>query len=353
MTSRRGFLAGLAALSLPLPSWADAGSPDLLAAAKMGEGYQLHGLSASGQTIFRLPLPARGHAAAAHPSRPLAVAFARRPGTFAVVIDCATGAETHRLTPPDGRQFNGHGVFSAGGETLFTSEVVAATSEGRIGVWRGADFARLGEFASGGIGPHDLKRLADGSLIVANGGIQTDPTDRTKLNIPDMRPNLSHLSADGTLLARTELPEALRQNSIRHLAHSQDGSVAFAMQWEGDPAMIVPLLGRWTPRHDAILATTPEAELARMKGYAGSIAMTADGTTAITSPKGGVILLHAADGTHLATHARADICGVSAVANGFIATDGGGALWACDRAGLTLLSTGGPAWDNHLVPAGV
>ncbi|WP_431297678.1 DUF1513 domain-containing protein [Tabrizicola sp. BL-A-41-H6] len=353
MTSRRGFLAGLAALAMPLPSWADAGSPDLLAAAKVSDGYQLYGLSAAGQTIFALPLPARGHAAAAHPTRPLAVAFARRPGTFAVVIDCATGAETHRLTPPEGRQFNGHGAFSAGGETLFTSEVVAATSEGRIGIWRSVDFTRIGEFSSGGIGPHDLKRLADGSLIVANGGIRTDPTDRTKLNVPDMRPALAHLSADGTLLATGVLPDALHQNSIRHLALSADGSVAFAVQWEGDPAITVPLLGYWTPGQTPRLAATPEAELARMKGYAGSIAMLADGTTAITSPRGGVVLIHAADGTHLASHTRADICGVSAHASGFIATDGGGALWACDQAGLTLLAQGGPAWDNHLVAVSV
>ena len=90
MTTRRSFLAGLlAAASAPSLSWADAGSPAYLAAAKEPSGtYALFGLAASGQDVFRIALPDRGHAAAAHPPAPEAVAFARRPGTFALVIDC-------------------------------------------------------------------------------------------------------------------------------------------------------------------------------------------------------------------------------------------------------------------------
>ena len=87
------------------------------------------------ESLFQLPLPGRGHAAAVHPSRPEAIAFARRPGTFALVINCATGEVTHRLTPPDGMQFNGHGAFSLDSALLMTSEVVAESSEGRIGLW--------------------------------------------------------------------------------------------------------------------------------------------------------------------------------------------------------------------------
>ncbi|MDT8853606.1 DUF1513 domain-containing protein [Paracoccaceae bacterium Fryx2] len=351
MTSRRAFLAGFAALALPFPTWADAGSPAFLAAAREGDGYRLHGLSAAGESLFSLPLPARGHAAAAHPDRPLAVAFARRPGTFALVIDCAGGTAGHRLTPPEGRQFNGHGVFSAGGEVLYTSEVVAETSQGRIGLWETAGFTRIGEWASGGIGPHDLKRLADGSLIVANGGIATDPGDRSKLNLPDMRPNLTRLSATGTVLDQAELPPGLHRNSIRHLALGPDGRIAFAMQWEGDPAEPVPLLGLWTPGHPALLCPARPAEALRMRGYAGSVAMTPAGEMAITSPRGGVVMLFGRDGAPLATHSRADICGVAADASGqLVASDGLGSLWRVGTEGLTLLTSRASAWDNHLVP---
>lgn len=86
-----------------------------------------------------------------------------------------------------------------------------------------------------------------------------------------------------------------------------------------------------------------------MRGYAGSIAMTAGGLIAATSPKGAVVMLHAADGAHLATHARADICGVAPSGPAFLLTDGSGAMWSGDAGGLKLLSQGGPAWNNHLV----
>ena len=108
---------GSASLGLvPAIGWAAAGAPDYLAAAGLPDGgYCLLGLTAAGGECFRLPLPDRGHAAAAHPERPEAVAFARRPGTFALVIDCAEGREVARLHSPEGRHFFGHGAFTPDG----------------------------------------------------------------------------------------------------------------------------------------------------------------------------------------------------------------------------------------------
>lgn len=353
MATRRGFLAGLAALTLPVPSWADVGSPRFLAAGKQDGRFVLHGLSATGESTFSIDLPGRGHAACAHPGRPLAVAFARRPGIFAVALDCLTGEVIARLVPPEGRQFNGHGVFSADGAVLFTSEVVAETSEGSIGIWRFPDFRRIGECASGGIGPHDMKRLPDGRLVIANGGIRTDPQDRTKLNLDSMRPNLTVLSVEGSIEAQAELPADLWQNSIRHLAVNAAGTVAFAMQWEGDPSEPVPQLGLWTPGKSELRTCLPDAAgTFRMKGYAGSIAMTDHGLIALTSPRGGVVMIHDAEGRHLATHARADICGIASDDDGFLASDGSGALWSCTTQGIVLLRRAGPQWDNHLIALG-
>lgn len=291
MATRRGLIAGLAALALPRLSWADAGSPAFLAAARTGaEAYVLCGLGPDGQELFRLDLPARGHAAAAHPWRPEAVAFARRPGTYALVIDCARGEVAARLTPPEGRQFNGHGAFSADGAVLYTSEVVAEGSAGRLGLWDTAGWRRIGEVETGGIGPHDVKRLADGGLVVANGGIQTDPGDRTKLNVETMAPSLAYLSGDGALLETVSLPPEMHQASIRHLALAPDGTVAFAMQWEGDPAVPVPLLGLHRRGAVPVLASDPEPVFFRMKGYAGSIALDpATGQVALTSAPGGAV----------------------------------------------------------------
>lgn len=351
MTTRRGFLAGLAVLALPQPGWADIGAPAYLAAARQGQGFWLHGLSAAGESLFALPLPARGHAAAAHPHRPLAVAFARRPGTYALVIDCALGRETARLHPPEGRQFNGHGTFSPDGTVLYTSEVVAEGSAGRIGIWDAADFRRIGEWHSGGLGPHDLKLMARG-VVVANGGIETDPNDRRKLNIDRMRPNLSLIGWDGSLVEQAELPAGLRQDSIRHLALGRAGEVAFAMQWEGDPAEEVPLLGLWRPGDAPVLCPAPDGQGARMQGYAGSIAWSG-AQIAITSPKGGVAMIFTAAGAYLETIERADICGIAAAQGaGFLASDGAGALLRLSDKGAQRLTQQALSWDNHLVALG-
>ncbi|MCX7286539.1 MAG: DUF1513 domain-containing protein [Rhodobacterales bacterium] len=346
---RRTFLASFAAACAPSISWSDVGRPALLAAGKRGEDFFLHGLDALGQSLFQIALPGRGHAAAAHPTRAEAVAFARRPGTFALVIDCGTGGVRHRLTPPKGQQFNGHGAFSADGSLLMTSEVVAEGSEGRIGLWDTQDYRRVTDWPSHGIGPHDIRLLPDGRLAVANGGIQTDPVDRTKLNLESMRPNLALLSADGSLVDQIELPD-LAQNSIRHLALTGT-SIAFAMQWEGDPDDAVPLLGLWTPGSAPRLCEASPAEAFTMQGYAGSLAAT-DTRIVITSPKGGAAMVFASDGTPVATHRRADLCGAASLGDGFVLTDGLGALWQADDTGLQALGTGQTLWDNHLVALG-
>jgi uncharacterized protein len=347
MATRRAFLAGLAATALPRPSWADVGSPAYLAAAKQADdSFALHGIAGDGTSLFSLPLPARGHAAAAHPTQAIAVAFARRPGTFALVLDLHGGTVLHRLTPPGNRHFNGHGAFSADSTRLYTAEQRADDSEGVMGIWETEGFTRIAEVPTHGIGPHDLKRLPGGNLIVANGGIATDPTDRTKLNLDTMRASLAVLDPDGALVSRAEMPVEMQQNSIRHLALIP-GGVAFALQWEGDPALVVPLLGLW--RDGAMtLCPAPEAEGARMQGYAGSIAATAD-RIAITSPHGGVVQTYGLDGRFLATLPRTDASGIAACGDGFLVTDGTGALTLLGADGFTAVAALPLSWDNHLV----
>ena len=69
MPDRRTFLGSLiAATSLATTGWAAAGGPSYLAAARTPAGdFALVGLDTEGQIAFDIPLPARGHAAAAHP----------------------------------------------------------------------------------------------------------------------------------------------------------------------------------------------------------------------------------------------------------------------------------------------
>jgi hypothetical protein len=349
MATRRSFIAGLLATGLvPKPTWADAGNPAYLSAGMKPNGsYVLCGLALDGSITFELPLPARGHAAAAHPTAPEAVAFARRPGTYAIVLDCSTGTAKAKLTAPTGRHFYGHGAFSADGELLFTTENDYESARGVVGIWNArGGYERLGETWSGGTGPHDIKLMPDGeTLVVANGGIETHPdTGRAKLNLPTMRSNLSYLSTEGVIKAQMELGPEHQRNSIRHLAVSDNGDVAFAMQWQGDLTDDLSLLGVHSR-----LSQQPhllgEASVSGMQGYLGSIAIhSTNNQIATTSPRRGVVQVFEKDGSHHSSKLT-DVCGVAASRDGFIVTTGTGVI----RTPETGEINHNLAWDNHLI----
>uniref|UniRef100_UPI00260454D5 DUF1513 domain-containing protein n=1 Tax=uncultured Roseovarius sp. TaxID=293344 RepID=UPI00260454D5 len=296
-------------------------------------------------------LPERGHAAAAHPDRAEAVAFARRPGRIAFVLDCTSGAVLARLDAPLGRHFYGHGTF-VGGDILCTTENEIDTGAGRIGLWsRSRGYTRVGEIASNGIGPHDIRTLADGeTLAVANGGIRTHPDHgREKLNLDTMRPNLSYLSTDGTVLEEMSLAADLHQNSIRHLALGPDDTLAFALQWQGDTMAPVPLLGLHRRGQPPRLSEAPLAEQLAMQGYAGSVAWGGQGP-AITSPRGGRAHIFDESLNFRAAILRADICGLAPMGSALLASDGQGGLIRISGDQTEPLTTSeGLAWDNHIV----
>ncbi|MBV0911167.1 DUF1513 domain-containing protein [Anianabacter salinae] len=354
MATRRSFLAALLATgAAPGLGWAAVGSPSWIAAARApGGGFALYGIGIDGDVTFEVPLPARGHAGAGHPSRAEAVAFARRPGRFALVVDCVSGKVRRRLVPPDGLQFNGHGVFAEGGALLLTSEQRADTSDGVIGMWDvDAGYRRIGQRPSDGIGPHEVRLMPDGrTLVIANGGIATDPADRAKLNIATMRPNLAYHDLDGSLQETVELEPDLRQLSIRHLAIRAGGLVGFAMQWEGEAGAAPPLLGLHRRGQTPTLAEAPLADELAMQGYAGSAAFSGDGSEiAITSPRGGRVHRFSASGAFLGAVSRADVCGLASRGAGYLASDGLGGLIVIENGTARALSRVDCAWDNHIV----
>ncbi len=357
MSDRRSFIAGMLAAGLcPSPVWADAGSPAFLSAGKKRHGaYVLCGLCERGRLAFEIPLPARGHAAAAHPFLAEAVAFARRPGMFAIVINCISGRERAWLNAPAGRHFNGHGAFSGDGELLYTTENDYEAARGVVGIWDARNgYERIGEFPSGGVGPHDIKLMPDGkTLVAANGGIETHPeTGRAKLNVPSMRPNLAFLDPEGRTQDKVELEPSLNKNSIRHLATTRDGTIAFAMQWQGDLTDHPPLLGLHSRDTRTGLLETEGSSAERMRGYIGSVAISRSMTkVAVTSPRGGRFQVFDIPSGQLDREREmADVCGVAPYRNGFLLTSGTGhVMWEAD--GVEGLSTRFPVqWDNHIVP---
>ncbi|TDK51579.1 DUF1513 domain-containing protein [Antarcticimicrobium luteum] len=356
MTSRRGFLAGILATGLaPSATWADAGAPDYLSAGQGADGsHALFGLSGDGAIRFRHPLPGRGHAAAAHPHRAQAVGFARRPGTFAFVLDCVTGQTVAEFTAPPGRHFYGHGVLSRDGARLYTPENDYDNAAGVIGVWdAAAGYRRLGEFASAGVGPHDIRLMPDGvTLVVANGGIETHPdSGRAKLNIPLMQPSLVYLTLEGEVLEAVALEPALHMNSIRHLDLRGDGLVGFAMQWQGGQGDLPPVLGTHRRGGAPHLLGAAAGIADQMNGYGGSVAFSGDGTLlAVSSPRGGRVQAYDVETGELAQNlTMEDVCGLGAAPGGFIASSGTGTLVRLEAGGIIPIDRAPVRWDNHLV----
>ncbi len=338
-------LAGLAGLAAPLPAALGAPAaprPLLLSARGDGRGrYFVSGFDGDGRPAFDLALPGRGHAVVLRPGPPhgsrhgprQAVVFARRPGGFALVLDLEAGRFLQRLDSGQGRHFYGHGVFSRDGRTLFSSENAFGSGRGVIGIRDATDgYRRLGEYPSHGIGPHDLRLLADGkTLVVANGGVLTHPdSGRAKLNLPEMSPSLAYLDlADGALRADYRLPAERHRLSIRHLAVGPEDRVAIALQYEGPRADLPPLVALHGGEDAIALLAAPEPVQRRMRNYCGSLALDSAGETlAVSCPRGGLVTFWAPrEGRFLRALALPDGCGVAPAAapGSFLLTSGRGA----------------------------
>lgn len=356
MMQRRQFLAALTAgmtgAVAATPGWAAVGAPDFITAANRSDKSSwLVGLTQAGDVTFQIPIPGRGHAAATHPSRAEAVCFARRPGRFAVVLNCATGHELSRLECPPGRHFYGHGAFSADGTRLFTTGNDYDELTGVIGIWDVENgYARIKEIPSGGIGPHEIRRRADGGFVVANGGIQTHPDmARTKLNLPNMRPMLTYLDADGQIEESVELTGDMHKNSIRHIDIASDGTVLVALQWQGNPLDRVPMVARHKRGTELELLAHPDEAL--LKNYAGSIAVDRmTGGFSVTGPKGGAILHFGPDGVPSGCSRHDTASGVApAVGHGLVFTRDGGLVHRVGTRETLIPVDGDWAWDNHLI----
>ena len=255
-----------------------------------------------------------------------------------------------------GRHFYGHGAFSADGRLLYSTENDYEHARGVIGVRdAGADYRRVGEFHSGGVGPHDAAMLSDGrTLVVANGGIETHPDHgRTPLNLETMTPNLAYIDTrTGDVLERHELPRYMHRVSIRHLAVCARGAVVFGCQHKGAKNARPVLVGFHKRGEALMLAEVPQDANARLKGYVASVAVDRSGeSAAATSPRGGVVLYFDVGSRRFAGLGTfADASGVAGRQGnpGFVLTSGSGRFASANGSNVTKLGEHPLAWDNHV-----
>lgn len=335
----------------------DAAACYAAAAQRIDGTHVLLLLSAAGQIVREIPLSARGHDIAVHEGSGRAVAFARRPGTFAVAFNIRDQRPPQVFNAESGRHFYGHGVFSHDGKQLFVTENDYANERGVIGVYDvAAGYRKTGEFMSHGIGPHDLLLLGDGrTLAIANGGVDTVPdAGRVELNLDSMQPSLTFVDCvTGKLIAKHEMQHGLNRLSIRHLAASVDGTVWFGGQWKGAPSETPELIGS-AGRDQAIrLIDPPVAQGRDLNGYIGSMAVSRDGTIiAASAPKAGAVLyIDAATRSVRGRTEMKDVCGIAGEAGDtFMLTSGFGMVRE-EHAARSVISESriaDLAFDNHL-----
>lgn len=372
--SRRSFLAGLggmAALSMSnISAFAAAAGlldesaldyPLFASTRREADGaYAIAIVDDAGQELARVGLPGRGHGLAASPDRRRFMAFARRPGTFALLVAPFERTEPQILTSIEGRHFYGHGCFSPDGRLVYAVENDYDNVRGVVGVYdvSGREIRRLGELDTYGVGPHDAMITEGGKvLVVANGGIQTHPSQpRKKLNIETMQPSVVYIDREtGDLLAKHSLGTDLHKLSLRHMALDGQGKVWVGGQFEGALAQRPPLVAYLTRDQAPKLTEIPSPVAGGLKSYIGSVVANRAGDVIATSaPRGDQVLFwDAKTGAFLKADQVVDGCGLAPLeASGFMISDGTGGLRCLEDAASgpeILARPPGVSWDNHMV----
>ena len=308
-------------------------------------------LDDKGALIHRHTMPARAHGFAWSPQLGQAIAFARRPGNFAIAFDPAGGREPVVFHSPEGRHFYGHGVFSADGRLLFATENDFEAGQGKIGIYdAAASYRRIGEFDSYGVGPHEMILTGDGrTLAIANGGIRTHPDfGRQKLNLAEMESSIVLIdSRTGDLRARHVLAAEHRRMSLRHMVHAADGALWIGGQFEGDPASAPSPVYRMREDGETQTIELPVRARRLLSGYVGAVAIAGDGRLAgFSSPRGGgVVVLDTETGDVHSMQESRRTSGLYGAAR----RTGGGAFVSSNEDGRFGESQYPLHWDNHLI----
>ncbi len=287
-------LGSVAMLASTFPAALQAANPArYFSAASNNNGKHFLCGWGDGRLQFQVPCPSRGHDVLINTRYHSAIFIARRPGNWLIAIDTNTGEKLVQISSEHGRHFYGHAALSHDERLLYASENnYAEGGSGVIGIYDCADsFKRLGEFSSGGIGPHQLVMLPGSqTLVIANGGILTLPdSQRDKLNIDTMQPSLTYIDTESAkILGQWQPPH--HQLSLRHLDVSDDGTVAVGAQFEGPSSQTHPLLFSHKGEQRLRPFLAEDSDWRAHRHYIASVAC-AHGQVLATSPRGNCISL--------------------------------------------------------------
>ena len=324
--TRRHWLAqvaalGLSAMAQPVLARTNDEPPLRFAAAWEANagGYQVGVLQQqAGQLAIQsaLSVPTRAHGvwveAGQGQGGGTLLAAARRPGDWLVRLRLADGKALAWHWMENGRAFNGHVIASADGRRLYTTETDLETAEGLVGVRDAATLEKIDEWRTQGMDPHELLLDADGTLLVANGGIPTLPeTGRVKVELHRMDASLVRLDTrDGSLRGQWRVAD--RRLSLRHIAWGRDADGArvlgIALQAEHEDAAAraaAPLFARFDGRALQVFGGAQP-----LAGYAGDIGFAA-GRFALSCPRAQGVALWRADGRWAGFVPLAEACALA------------------------------------------
>ena len=363
MANRREFLISLAAL-LAAPARPRAATlstrTDLQLAAtwQTGNGYQTGVLSKNSsqaealQVTAAIEVPTRAHGLLLEPGGTL-LTVARRPGDWLLRWDREGRAIAWHWIEPR-RAFAGHVLASTDGRTLYTTEMDLDSGAGLIGVRDAATLEKRAEWSTHGIDPHQLLWDAShaGSLIVANGGVPTQPeTGRIKRNLDRMDSSLVRLdAATGELLGQWRLGD--RRLSLRHLAWNTAAAnrpvLGIALQAEHDTAEEKSGASVLALFDGHALRTAPAPQ--SLAGYGGDIAVLGAHIT-VSCPRVQGVALFTMDGAWQGIVALTEACALASASQQIVA---GGSLHVLGfhPAGATLATEVGIPpirLDNHWI----
>ena len=359
--NRRDFVGLLGLTTCLLPSLSFSGITENYLFSSVRDKHDKHWLricTVKGEDKWTFPIPSRAHGGAAHPAGYQVVMVGRRPANWLKLVDfSAKEPKIRTIQTVEGRHFYGHAVYSADGSIIYTTENDYDHKKGIIGIYDNVTGTRLGEWESGGIGPHELKLMPNGNqLAIANGGILTHPSQpRKKLNLDSMQPNLSLLDTrTGKITKQFKLEN--HQLSIRHLDVTSNGTVWIGCQYQGDLLNPIPLVAYLKQDSTLKLAETHTSEWRKMKFYCGSVCSHPNVPyTAISSPRGNHIQIWQSEtGKLVNTIELKDVCGLAPLNKGFLASNGKGNLAYIEDPKinkLKILMSNEFSWDNHMFVA--
>lgn len=337
--------AGALLLAASLPR-AHAAAPVRLAAAWDDAGGRHHaGLLEVRDTlriVDHIELPTRAHGLWAEPGGSLLV-VARRPGDW--LLRWRRGREPQwRWSEPE-RRYSGH-VLAAHGR-LYTTEADLDSGAARVVVREARSLDVLHDWPSHGIDAHQLIADADGSLLVANGGVPTLPeTGRVKLDRSGMDPSLVRLDAHGgALLGQWRLPDP--RLSLRHLARHAGGMIGVALQSEHDDAAQrdgAPLLARFDGSALRLVEPAPRP----LAGYGGDIVADADGFV-LAATRAGRLARWSHDGRWRGESALADACPLAMTDGELWAGGSAAVVGRHEGASVRIHDVPGLRLDNHWI----